>query len=58
MASRRKVAQIKEHLAGAGIDQAKLDRVHTPIGLDIGAITPAEIAVSILAELVARLRAG
>ncbi len=57
MASRRKVAQIKQHLVDAGIAEAKLDRVHTPIGLDIGAITPAEIAVSIAAEMI-RVRRG
>ena len=35
-----------------GFDRAKIDRIHTPIGLAIGAETPKEIAISILAELI------
>lgn len=50
--SKRKVAQIKEHLLQKGVSQEQLDRVHSPIGLDIGAETPEEIAVSIMAEIV------
>lgn len=41
-----------------GIDPARLDRVHSPIGLDIGAETPAEIAVAIMAEIVKVRRGG
>jgi len=51
--SRAKVARIFDALAAEGMPGACLERVHAPIGLDIGAITPAEIAVSILAELIA-----
>jgi xanthine dehydrogenase accessory factor len=51
--SRAKVARIFEALEGEGMPVECLGRVHAPIGLDIGAITPAEIAVSILAELIA-----
>ena len=51
--SRAKVARIFDALLEEGMPAECLDRVHAPIGLDIGAITPAEIAVSILAELVA-----
>jgi xanthine dehydrogenase accessory factor len=51
--SRAKVARIFEALDGEGMPAECLQRVHAPIGLDIGAITPAEIAVSILAELIA-----
>ncbi|HYT67206.1 MAG TPA: XdhC/CoxI family protein [Vicinamibacterales bacterium] len=51
--SRAKVARIFEALEGEGMPIECLRRVHAPIGLDIGAITPAEIAVSILAELIA-----
>jgi xanthine dehydrogenase accessory factor len=56
--SRRKVDGEMESLREAGTDPALLDRVHAPIGLDIGAETPAEIAVSILAEIVAVRRTG
>lgn len=40
----------------AGVDEAAFDRLHAPIGLDIGASNPAEIAVSVLAEVILRLR--
>ncbi|MBU2498300.1 MAG: XdhC family protein [Proteobacteria bacterium] len=55
--SRRKVAILFKALLGEGFSQDKLDRVHAPIGLDIGAETPEEIAVSIVAELIS-IRAG
>jgi xanthine dehydrogenase accessory factor len=54
--SRRKVRVILGHLREDGIDEALIDRVHSPIGLDIGSETPAEIAVSILAELIRERR--
>jgi xanthine dehydrogenase accessory factor len=51
--SRAKVARIYEALAADNMPAERLERVHAPIGLDIGAVTPQEIAVSILAELIA-----
>lgn len=51
--SRAKVARIYDALEAEGMPRECLARVHAPIGLDIGAITPAEIAVAILAELIA-----
>jgi xanthine dehydrogenase accessory factor len=51
--SRAKVARIYEALAADQMPAEALKRVHAPIGLDIGAVTPQEIAVSILAELIA-----
>jgi xanthine dehydrogenase accessory factor len=51
--SRAKVARIYDALVGDGIPAGRLERVHAPIGLDIGAVTPQEIAVSIVAELIA-----
>jgi len=51
--SRHKVAKTRERLMAAGIPEAELDRIHSPIGLAIGAETPEEIAVSIAAELIA-----
>jgi len=55
--SRAKVLRIFEALESDGVPPAALEAVHAPIGLDIGAVTPAEIAVSIVAELVA-VRSG
>jgi xanthine dehydrogenase accessory factor len=51
--SRAKVARIYDALREEGMSAERLTRVHAPIGLDIGAVTPQEIAVSILAELIA-----
>jgi xanthine dehydrogenase accessory factor len=51
--SRAKVARIYDALLEEGMPSERLQRVHAPIGLEIGAVTPAEIAVSILAELIA-----
>jgi xanthine dehydrogenase accessory factor len=51
--SRAKVARIRQALEEQSQPGPWLERVHAPIGLDIGAVTPAEIAVSILAELIA-----
>jgi xanthine dehydrogenase accessory factor len=55
--SRRKRDTIYERLLEDGFTSADIDRVHSPIGLSIGADTPEEIAVSIVAELIA-VRAG
>jgi xanthine dehydrogenase accessory factor len=51
--SRAKVHRVMDALAADGVPVEWLQRVRAPIGLDIGAVTPAEIAVSICAELVA-----
>jgi xanthine dehydrogenase accessory factor len=51
--SKAKVARVYDALVSEGLSPDALRRVHAPIGLDIGAVTPAEIAVSILAEMIA-----
>jgi xanthine dehydrogenase accessory factor len=51
--SRAKIARIYDALRAEGLPLECLQRVHAPIGLDIGAVTPAEIAISILAQLIA-----
>lgn len=56
LGSRRTHAKRVERLSAAGLSAAALDRLHAPIGLDIGAEGPAEIALSIAGEVVAVLR--
>ncbi len=56
--SKKKVKEIKERLHKKGVSQQQLDGVHAPIGLEINAQTPEEIAVSILAELTKVRRSG
>ncbi|GAK58903.1 hypothetical protein U27_05878 [Candidatus Vecturithrix granuli] len=56
--SRRKIHLMFEHLQAQGIPQTMLERIHAPIGLEIGADTPEEIAISIAAELIQIRRSG
>lgn len=56
--SRRRTTTIRERLKREGVAPELLRRVHAPIGLDIGALTPEEIAVAILAEIVLVRRGG
>jgi xanthine dehydrogenase accessory factor len=56
--SRRRVGTVLTHLEREGYPREALSRVHTPIGLDIGAETPEEIAVSVVAEIIAVRRGG
>lgn len=56
--SRKKIASLKTKLAAEGMDPAALDAVKAPAGLDLGAITPDEIALSILAEIIELRRHG
>jgi xanthine dehydrogenase accessory factor len=56
--SRRRTATVLEQLAAEEVPRSALERVHTPIGLDIGAETPEEIALAILAEVVLVRKGG
>lgn len=56
--SRRKMAALRVKLIARGADKTALERVKAPAGLDLGAITPEEIALSILAEITLERRRG
>ena len=56
LGSTRTHAKRLARLADAGLDAATLKRIHGPAGLAIGALSPAEIALSVLAEMTASLR--
>ena len=56
--SRRKMIALREKLVAGGIAREAIDRVKAPAGLDLGAITPEEIAMSILAEITVERRRG
>lgn len=56
--SKRRAAAVLKHLVDEGADPEAVAAVHTPIGLDIGAETPEEIAVSIMGEIIAVRRTG
>ncbi len=56
--SKRRTRIVLERLRDAGADEAMLGKVHAPIGLDIGAVTPEEVALAIMAEIVAVRRGG
>ncbi len=56
--SRRKMAALREKLIAEGVEAKALDAIKAPAGLDLGAITPEEIAMSILAEITFERRRG
>ena len=56
LGSRKTHGRRLERLKAAGVSDADLARIHAPIGLDIGAVSPAEIAVAIMAQITERLR--
>jgi xanthine dehydrogenase accessory factor len=57
LGSRRRAGVIRDALTGMGATQSDLARIRIPVGLNIGARTPSEIALSVLAELVS-IRSG
>jgi xanthine dehydrogenase accessory factor len=56
LGSRKTHAKRVERMMAEGFSQDDLSRIHAPIGLDIGSVSPAEIAVSVLGEIIAALR--
>lgn len=58
LGSRRRTKVLVDNLEAEGYDRDKLEQIHTPIGLDIGAVSVEEIAVSIIAEIIAVRRSN
>jgi len=58
LGSKKTHARRLERLRSQGLDDVALARIHAPIGLEIGAVSPPEIAVAIMGEITARLRQG
>lgn len=56
--SKRRTNIVLDKLRAEGADEERLKKVHAPIGLDIGAVSPEEVALAILAEVVAQRRGG
>jgi len=56
--SPKRMSQVREYLAARGVCGSRIGKVRGPAGLDIGAVRPEEVAISILAEIVALARAG
>ena len=54
--SKKRVRAVKERIINQGFNKDEVEKIHSPIGIDIGAETPAEIAVSIMAEIIKVLR--
>jgi xanthine dehydrogenase accessory factor len=56
--SKRRTNIVLDRLRQSGVEEERLRRVHAPVGLDIGAVTPEEVALAIMAEIVAHRRGG
>ena len=56
--SKRRTSIVIERLREAGVPEEQLKKIRAPIGLDIGAVTPEEVALAIMAEIVAERRGG
>lgn len=58
LGSPKKIAALRSNLVQAGIEEAHFEKLHSPVGLEIGAKTPAEIGVSVMAELIQLQNSG
>ncbi|PWT94912.1 MAG: hypothetical protein C5B55_01995 [Blastocatellia bacterium] len=56
--SKRRTTIVIDRLRGAGATPEQLQKIHAPIGLDIGAVSPEEVAIAILAEVICERRGG
>jgi xanthine dehydrogenase accessory factor len=56
--SKRRTSIVIDRLRDAGVSQEQLEKIHAPIGLDIGAVSPEEVALAIMGEIVADRRGG